>query len=91
MNAVGHVAVAMVAEGPEELWDVMCELAERAGKEGPGLHGFAPDASQPRFCLHPTSEPRIELRGDDLRKLLFSGAMYLAGLLDESEMWRRDG
>lgn len=90
MNAWGHVLVA-ITMGTDALWDLLHELAERAGLDGPILHGFEPGRGLPRWCLHPTREPGVELRGDDLQRVLVAGAAYLAKHhLPDYEIWGRD-
>ncbi|MGH2897903.1 MAG: hypothetical protein ACRDMZ_04460, partial [Solirubrobacteraceae bacterium] len=61
----------------------------------PGLHGFTAEERAAgmgaRCCYHPTGEPEIELRHDELREALLMGCAYLARLMPEDELWRRDG
>lgn len=99
MNAWGHLVVVGAGDDTNELWDFAEELrdrlGERIGGHAPGLHGFTrrerhemPAAK--RFCYHPTGEPHIEFRSDDLHEAILAGAAYLAKLLPEDELWRRD-
>ena len=92
LNATGHVLVASMGRNPDELWDLMGELAARVtGDEdaGPGIHALGSYAPE-RYCLHPHSDPDVEVRGDDLYALMLRGAYLLAGMLDETELWRRE-
>lgn len=96
MNAMGHLLCAG-ARGVEELWLLAEELRERVGdrvvSEPPGLHGFDADARAagiPRFCFHPTGEQHVEFRSNSMQDALLAGCAYLAKLLPEDEIWRRD-
>lgn len=94
LNAHAHI-LAVAAAPIESVWDLLVELNDRAGYgQSPGFHGLGdsiPDSEGRRFCLHPTGEATIEIRGNDLRELLLAGCMYVAReQLDENVMWRRD-
>ena len=89
MNATGWVLVAATG-GPEALWDLLNEFAERTEDDGPGVHGFNPGSGLPRWCVHPNSNPGIEFRDDDLCEALLMAALWKAGQMNEADMWRRD-
>lgn len=99
MNAMGWLLVVGASPSTDELWDFASELMERLGDrvagDYPGLHGFTlrereTNSDVARYCFHPTGEPFIEFRSDDLHEVLLAGCTYLAGLMPENEMWRRD-
>lgn len=99
LNAVAWVAVVMAGGDADELWDLGEELRARLGDRiaggPPGLHGFSPVEKRQhvgvrRYCYHPTGEPHVEFRADKLEDALFQGCAYLARLMPDDEVWRRD-
>jgi predicted deacetylase len=99
MNATAHVLCAAAGGSVDEMWRLCEEMVERLrGRvsigDGLTLHGFTAadlESGTPRYCFHPSGEQEIEFRSDDLDEALLKGAMYLARLLPDNEMWRRDG
>lgn len=97
MNAMAWLLVEAARPDVERLWLFTEELRERLGDriagEPPALHGFdeeAREAGIPRFCFHPTGEQHVELRSNSLTDAMLAGCTYLAKLMPEDEMWRRD-
>jgi len=89
MNAMGWLLVEAAGMNDDRLWDLLTEMCDRAGLEGPGVHSLGP--GMPRYCLHPTGRPGIEIRENDLTQALITGCAYVAAEhLDDDDMWRRD-
>jgi hypothetical protein len=93
MSAMLHVAAAVSGGDVNELWDLLDEMGDRLKAHGIGEGGVTVHslgAGEPmRWCVHPGSRQRVEMRGRDLFDTLTRAAVAAEHELPSDEIWRR--